>query len=207
MPRAVPIRTDIPAAEPRRRAKIETDGRASRRTLALASAFDGASREDAARQAGMDRQSLRVLRGLLALSPSISGGRSLAAPPSHTTGRKGPYHGGSLDQAALGVMDGRPSEASSAFESAMLRAGLAAILPSMARRPSIRSMKWTRSADRGGGRARCPRFVPRAGAVRPVWTVAGTGSTHCAIASRRLQRRCSRPSGKSLPSCSPAASS
>ena len=59
MPRAVPVRTDIPAAELRRRAKIETDGRASRRMLALAAALEGASREDAARQAGMDRQSLR----------------------------------------------------------------------------------------------------------------------------------------------------
>ena len=59
MPRAVPIRTDISAAELRRRAKIETDGRASRRMLALAAALEGASREDAARLAGMDRQSLR----------------------------------------------------------------------------------------------------------------------------------------------------
>jgi transposase len=59
MPRAVPIRTDISSAELRGRAKIETDGRASRRMLALASALAGASREDAARQAGMDRQSLR----------------------------------------------------------------------------------------------------------------------------------------------------
>jgi hypothetical protein len=68
MPRAVPIRDDIPAAELRRRAKIETDGRASRRMLALAAALEGASREDAARQAGMDRQSLRARRGLLASS-------------------------------------------------------------------------------------------------------------------------------------------
>jgi transposase len=59
MPRAVPIRTDIPAAELRRRAKIETDGRASRRILALVAALEGASRADAARLAGMDRQSLR----------------------------------------------------------------------------------------------------------------------------------------------------
>ena len=59
MPRAVPIRTDLPAAELRRHAKTETDGRASRRMLALASALAGASREDAARLAGMDRQSLR----------------------------------------------------------------------------------------------------------------------------------------------------
>lgn len=33
MPRAVSIRTDIPGAELRRRAKAETDGRASRRML------------------------------------------------------------------------------------------------------------------------------------------------------------------------------
>ena len=114
-------------------------------------------------------------------------GRSLAAPPSHTTGHTGPCHGGSLDQAARGAMDGRPSAARSAFESAMSRAGLAAILSSKARRPPIRSAKQTRPAGRGGDRARCPRFGPRGGAVRPVWTAAGTGSSHCAIASRRLQ--------------------
>jgi hypothetical protein len=62
-------------------------------------------------------------------------GRSLAAPLSHTTGHTGPYHGGSLDRAALGIMDGRPSAARSAFESAMSRAGLAAILRLRARRP------------------------------------------------------------------------
>ena len=59
MPRAVPIRTDISAAELRRHAKTEPHGRASRRMLALAAVLDGASREDAARLAGMDRQSLR----------------------------------------------------------------------------------------------------------------------------------------------------
>ncbi len=59
MPRAVPIRQDIPVDELRRRAKQETDGRASRRMLALAAVLDGASREAAARLAGMDRQSLR----------------------------------------------------------------------------------------------------------------------------------------------------
>jgi hypothetical protein len=67
MPRAVPIRTDLPATELRRHAKIETDGRASRRMLALAAAGEGASREDAARLAGMDRQSRRAL---LAASPA-----------------------------------------------------------------------------------------------------------------------------------------
>ena len=59
MPRAVPIRTDLSAPELRRRAKSEADGGASRRMLALAAVLDGASRVDAARLAGMDRQSLR----------------------------------------------------------------------------------------------------------------------------------------------------
>ena len=59
MPRAVPIRSGIPASELRRHAKIETDSRASRRMLALAAALEGASREVAARLAGMDGQSLR----------------------------------------------------------------------------------------------------------------------------------------------------
>ena len=75
MPRAVPIRTDIPAVELRRRAKSASDGRASRRMLALASALEGARREDAARQAGMDRQSLRARRGLLAASPAEVGAK------------------------------------------------------------------------------------------------------------------------------------
>lgn len=60
MPSAVPIRQDISASELRHRAKIEPDGRASRRMLALAAVLDGASREEAARLAGMDRQSLRI---------------------------------------------------------------------------------------------------------------------------------------------------
>jgi hypothetical protein len=75
MPRAVPIRTDIPASELRRHAKIESDSRASRRMLALAAALEGASREDAARLAGMDRQSLRARRGLLAASPAEVGAK------------------------------------------------------------------------------------------------------------------------------------
>jgi hypothetical protein len=67
----VPIRTDLPATELRRHAKTEPDGRASRRMLAL----EGASREDAARLAGMDRQSRRARRGLLAASPAEVGAK------------------------------------------------------------------------------------------------------------------------------------
>jgi Winged helix-turn helix len=53
------IRDDIPAEELRRRARQESDGRVACRLLALANALDGMSRERAAGQAGMDRQTLR----------------------------------------------------------------------------------------------------------------------------------------------------
>src|SRR5688572_1342125 len=55
----VAIRTDIPADELRRLARQETNGRVSCRLIALANALDGMSRAQAARQAGMDRQTLR----------------------------------------------------------------------------------------------------------------------------------------------------
>jgi transposase len=56
---AIPIRADIPADELRRLARQESNGRVACRLLALANALDGMSREDAARRAGMDRQTLR----------------------------------------------------------------------------------------------------------------------------------------------------
>ena len=56
---AVPIRDDIPAEELRRLARQESDGRVACRLLGLANGLDGMSREQAARQAGMDRQTLR----------------------------------------------------------------------------------------------------------------------------------------------------
>ena len=56
---ALPVRGDIPAAELRRLARLEGDGRVACRLLALANALDGMSRERAAKQAGMDRQTLR----------------------------------------------------------------------------------------------------------------------------------------------------
>jgi transposase len=55
----VPIREDIPAAQLRRLARQETNGRVACRLLALAHVLDGMSRERAACQAGMDRQTLR----------------------------------------------------------------------------------------------------------------------------------------------------
>lgn len=58
------IRTDIDVETLRRRARLERDGRIAARLLAIANALDGMSRADAARAAGMDRQTLRdwVLR-------------------------------------------------------------------------------------------------------------------------------------------------
>ena len=55
---ALAIRTDVDALELRRLARRERDGRVSARMLALASVLDGMSREEAARAAGMDRQTL-----------------------------------------------------------------------------------------------------------------------------------------------------
>jgi transposase len=60
----LPIRDDIPAAELRRLARQESDGRVACRLLGVANALDGMPRAEAARRAGMDRQTLRdwVLR-------------------------------------------------------------------------------------------------------------------------------------------------
>ena len=49
----------LPADELRRLARQESNGRVACRLIALANALDGMSREQAARQAGMDRQTLR----------------------------------------------------------------------------------------------------------------------------------------------------
>ena len=58
MPAALSIRTDRDAAELRRLARRERDGRVSARLLALANALDGLPREEAARLAGMTGQTL-----------------------------------------------------------------------------------------------------------------------------------------------------
>jgi transposase len=55
----VPIGNDIPAEELRRWARQENDGRVACRLLGLANVVDGMNRKRAARQAGMDRQTLR----------------------------------------------------------------------------------------------------------------------------------------------------
>jgi transposase len=56
---ALPIRSDISPDQLRRRARREGDGRVCARLLAIANALDGLSRAEAARRAGMDRQTLR----------------------------------------------------------------------------------------------------------------------------------------------------
>jgi putative transposase len=49
------IRTDLEAADLRRPARRERDGRVAARLIALANVLDGMSRAAAARAAGMDR--------------------------------------------------------------------------------------------------------------------------------------------------------
>src|ERR1700757_4053047 len=59
MGQAIAVRTDYTAGEVRRFAKRAKDAAQARRLLAIASVLDGASREDAAKIGGMDRQTLR----------------------------------------------------------------------------------------------------------------------------------------------------
>ena len=89
---AVPITTGRTPAELRALARRERDGRVSARLLALANALDGMSREEAARAAGMDRQTLRDwvhrynaegvegLRGRAGRARSTRAGRPLSRP-------------------------------------------------------------------------------------------------------------------------------
>lgn len=83
---ALEIRKDRTPAVLRKLAKEVDDARVTRRILAIAKALDGLSREDAARTAGMDRQTLRdwVLRynahGVDGLVDRWNGGR----PPTFT---------------------------------------------------------------------------------------------------------------------------
>ena len=80
--RGLVIRDDMGAAELRRFAQGEADRRAALRALAIAQALEGASRADAARVVGRERQSLRdaVLRynaeGLTGLRDRPRSGRA-----------------------------------------------------------------------------------------------------------------------------------
>jgi len=59
MGRAIAVKTDYSDAEVRRLAKRTKDAAQARRLLAVAAILDGASREEAAKTGGMDRQTLR----------------------------------------------------------------------------------------------------------------------------------------------------
>src|SRR6266545_386262 len=59
MGQAIAVRTDYTADEVRRVAKRAKDAAQARRLLAIAAVLDGASREEAAKIGGMDRQTLR----------------------------------------------------------------------------------------------------------------------------------------------------
>jgi transposase len=59
MGQAIAVRVDFTAGEVRRFAKRAKDAAQARRLLAIAAVLDGASREDAAKLGGMDRQTLR----------------------------------------------------------------------------------------------------------------------------------------------------
>ena len=59
MGRAIAVKTDYSSAEVRGLAKRTKDAAQARRLLAIAAILDGASREEAAKTGGMDRQTLR----------------------------------------------------------------------------------------------------------------------------------------------------
>jgi transposase len=59
MGQAIAVRSDYTAGEVRRFAKQAKDGAQARRLLAIAAVLDGASRAEAAKIGGMDRQTLR----------------------------------------------------------------------------------------------------------------------------------------------------
>jgi transposase-like protein len=59
MGQAIPVRADYTVGEVRQFAKRAKDAAQARRLLAIAAVLDGASREDAAKLGGMDRQTLR----------------------------------------------------------------------------------------------------------------------------------------------------
>jgi transposase len=59
MGQAIAVRTDYTSGEVRRFARRVKDSSQARRLLAIAAVLDGASREEAAKLGGMDRQTLR----------------------------------------------------------------------------------------------------------------------------------------------------
>jgi len=60
MGQAIAVRADYRACEVRQLAKRAKDAAQARRLLAIAAVLEGASREDAAKLRGMDRQTLET---------------------------------------------------------------------------------------------------------------------------------------------------
>ena len=93
-------RRELDAGGLRREAARCRDARAARRMLALALVLEGTSRADAARAAGMDRQTLRdwVRRyneeGLAGLRDRHRPGRGRDSPPRRRPSWRPPWSGG-----------------------------------------------------------------------------------------------------------------
>jgi len=93
-------RKELGAVELRREARRCRDTAASRRMLALALVLEGASREEAARAAGMDRQTLRDwvhrynAEGLAGLRDRPRSGRSRASHPDRRPSWRRPWSAG-----------------------------------------------------------------------------------------------------------------
>ena len=97
MGQAIPVRADYTVGEVRQFAKRAKDAAQARRLLAIAGVLDGASRENAAKIGGMDRQTLRdwVIPGSTSKGRTVSSiSLRLACRPSSTI-RTGPFSLGS----------------------------------------------------------------------------------------------------------------
>src|SRR3954447_22535581 len=99
---AVPIATGRTPAELRAMARRERDGRVSGRLLALANALDGMSRDEAARDAGLDRETLRdwVPRY------NAEGVEGLRHPPRARRARRRPGRPCALDEGRQAALKG-----------------------------------------------------------------------------------------------------
>jgi class 3 adenylate cyclase len=111
-------RHELGAGDLRREARRCRDGAASRRMLALALVLEGSSREEAARHAGMDRQTLRDwvhrynAEGLAGLRDRPRSGRKPRLTPEQeaelaTAGLPLPCedHAAAMAELALGMLD------------------------------------------------------------------------------------------------------
>src|SRR5262245_60544322 len=101
MGQAIPVRTDYTAGEVRRFAQRAIDAAQARRLLAIAAVLDGASREEAAKIGGMDRQTLRdwvkLQRAGSGRSQQYPFTRGATQAQSHARGLSRPPRGGGSD--------------------------------------------------------------------------------------------------------------